>query len=501
MRTHYFISICVTVFLLAFVANGLPAADVTITQIHLEENPLVSFRIMVNSGAVNDPAGKEGLNALTAYTIAYGGTGMYSFRDIQEKLYPWAASINVQTDKEITVFTGNVHRDHIDEFYGILSGLLLNPRFDESDFRRNKTNLLNYLRNTLRGTNDEDLGKWGLQLFMYEDHPYGHVDAGTVEGLESITLEDLSSFYRSMYTRDNIHIGIAGGYDVALIDRMAADFGQLPEGDPTRVVLPDPAEIGGLEILIIEKPNRATAISFGFPIPLMRADEDFYPLMVANSYFGEHRTFNGVLMNELRGLRGLNYGTYSYIENFIQDGGSTLMLPNVPRRQQYFSVWIRPVEHSTRHFALRLALYELEQLIENGLTQEEFEATRDYMINFSKLWTQTLSRRLGYVMDSKWYGTEYFIDTIEEKMNTLTVDDVNNAIRKYLQTENIKIAAVTANAEEFKEALLNNTPSPMTYTATVDESILVKDEIVQEYELNVNPDRLRIIPVREIFER
>jgi zinc protease len=123
------------------------------------------------------------------------------------------------------------------------------------------------------------------------------------------------------------------------------------------------------------------------------------------------------------------------------------------------------------------------------------------MINFSKLWTQTLSRRLGYVMDSKWYGTEYFIDTIEEKMNTLTVDDVNNAIRKYLQTENIKIAAVTANAEEFKEALLNNTPSPMTYTATVDESILVKDEIVQEYELNVNPDRLRIIPVREIFER
>jgi zinc protease len=84
----------------------------------------------------------------------------------------------------------------------------------------------------------------------------------------------------------------------------------------------------------------------------MRADEDFYPLMVANSYFGEHRTFNGVLMNELRGLRGLNYGTYSYIENFIQDGGSTLMLPNVPRRQQYFSVWIRPAGR-TQHASLR----------------------------------------------------------------------------------------------------------------------------------------------------
>ncbi len=487
-------------FIFIFSLFSIAGTNLNFTEIHLEDNPLVAFRILVNTGAINDPEGKEGLNALTAMTIANGGAGDLTFRDIQQTLYPWAASINVNFDKEVTVFTGNVHRDHLDEFYNIFSGLLLNPRFDESDFRRNKTNLLNYLRNTLRGTNDEELGKWSLQLFMYENHPYGNTDAGAVQGLESITLDDVKSFYQKMYTRDNIHIGVAGGYKKSLIEKMDADFASLPAVKPAKVELPDPKPIENIEVLIVEKPNRATAISLGFPIDITRADKDFYPLMVANSYFGEHRTFNGVLMIELRGLRGLNYGTYSYIENFIQHGGSTLMLPNVPRRQQHFSIWIRPVEHATNHFSLRLALYELEKLIENGLTREEFEATRDYMINFSKLWTQTISRRLGYMMDSEWYGTKYFIDKIEEELMKLTVDDVNRAIRRHLQSENIKVAAVTADAQAFKEALLNNTPSPISYSGSVDESVTTKDEIVKNYQLNINPDRVFIVPVNEMFE-
>ena len=47
---------------------------------------------------------------------------------------------------------------------------------------------------------------------------------------------------------------------------------------------------------------------------MTRRDDEFYALAVANSYLGEHRTFNGKLMQDLRGKRGLNYGDYSYDE-------------------------------------------------------------------------------------------------------------------------------------------------------------------------------------------
>ena len=55
----------------------------------------------------------------------------------------------------------------------------------------------------------------------------------------------------------------------------------------------------------------------------------------------------------IRGKRELNYGDYSYIEDFIQEGMSTFEVPNNPRRQQYFSIWVRPVPGDKAAFALR----------------------------------------------------------------------------------------------------------------------------------------------------
>ena len=134
---------------------------------------------------------------------------------------------------------------------------------------------------------------------------------------------------------------------------------------------------------------------------MTRKDPDFYPLTVARSYLGEHRTFNGVLMNQLREVRGLNYGDYAYIENFIQDGWTTFPLPNIARRQQHFEIWLRPVPPHNGLFALRAALYETDKLIRDGIPQAGFEATKTFLMNYSNLWAQDVSRRLGYAIDAR----------------------------------------------------------------------------------------------------
>jgi zinc protease len=222
-------------------------------------------------------------------------------------------------------------------------------------------------------------------------------------------------------------------------------------------------------------------------------------LLVAQSYFGEHRTFNGLLMNKMRGDRGLNYGDYAYIESFIQDGGSRLPRPNIPRRQQFFSIWIRPVPHHNAQFALRQALLELETLVNGGLTPEDFEATREFLLNYSKLYVQTASRRLGYEMDSRFYGTGFYVDEIQQRLAGLTVEDVNAAVRRHLQHSNLAVAIVTTDAEGFRERLLSNQPSPPTYNATVSEEILAEDEAIVGYEIAINPERIRVVPVEEMF--
>ena len=145
-------------------------------------------------------------------------------------------------------------------------------------------------------------------------------------------------------------------------------------------------------------------------------------------------------MNHLRGERGLNYGDYSYIEKFTGGlGGAPFPNPNTPLRQQFFSIWLRPVQPENTHFAIRNALWELKNLVDKGLTREDFENTRKFLINYSKLWVSTMSRRLGYQMDSEFYGTDYYIDAIVKEMNSLTLDDVNSAIKNIFTRPILKL--------------------------------------------------------------
>ena len=465
-------------------------------------SPLVTLRVMVGTGSVDDPAGKNGLNALTALMVGRGGTAALTYEELTTTLYPWAASIGAQYDKEVTTFIGEVHRDHLEPFYEIFRDLIVAPRLDAADFERNRDFLTNAIVSTLRGNDDEALGKQALNALLYDEHPYEATEMGTERGLAAITLDDVRAFHAQRYTRDRVLVGVAGGYSDGFLERIERDLaGTLPPGDGVAAgrALPPPRALDGIELLLVEKDAIATAISIGFPIDITRADDDFYPLMVANSYFGEHRTFNGRLMNQMRGLRGLNYGDYSYIENFIQDGGSTFPVPNTPRRQQFFSIWIRPVPHHNAAFALRQAVRELALLVENGLSQDDFEATREYLVNYSKLYVQTTSRRLGYAMDSRFFDSGFFVDEIRTRLESLTVDEVNAAIRRHLQADNLAVAIVTRDAEAFRDELLSGEPSVVTYNTEVGEAILAEDEEIKPYPLAINADRVRVVPVGEMF--
>lgn len=464
------------------------------------QSDIISFRIQFKVGSKDDPAGKEGLSALTAMMIAEGASASMSYEEVRKALYPMAASLQVISDKEATTFVAQCHRDSLDRFYSILSSLILTPRFDPADFSRNKEVTSNYLKNTLRNNDDENLGKWTLQTEIYRNHPYGHVDEGTVRSLESMILDDVKGFYSASYGRNNLVVGLAGNYPSSLESRMINDFGRLPAVTIPGKPLAMPEKIDGIEVTLVQKETIATAISMGFPIQINRSHPDFYALFLANSYLGEHRTFNGVLQDRLREKRGMNYGNYSYVENFVQDGRTTFVMPNIPRQQQYFSIWIRPVVHQNALFAVRGALFELNKMVDQGLTKEQFELTRQFIINYSKLFVQTQTRRLGYQMDADWYGTEMFQEKLEKELAKLTVDDVNGVIRKYLQAKDVKIVIVTKDAESLKQALLHGTSSPIYYPASKPtEDILAEDKIIEAYPLKINKDKVKIVRTEELF--
>ncbi len=87
-----------------------------------------------------NPVGKEGLTNLTATVLTETGSDQYTKSEIDDLLYPMAAQYRAFTDKEMTTFTFEVHKDFLNEFYTIFRSLLLNPSFAERDFSRVKSN-------------------------------------------------------------------------------------------------------------------------------------------------------------------------------------------------------------------------------------------------------------------------------------------------------------------------------------------------------------------------
>ncbi|MDH3743872.1 MAG: insulinase family protein [Acidobacteriota bacterium] len=461
-------------------------------------SPLVAVRLMFAAGSIYDPQGKEGLAALTGLMLAKAGTTGRSYSDLLESLYPMAVSIDVTTDRETTTISAEVHSETLTGFTALLTEALLRPAFAESDFRRNKQQLEAFLLSTLRASNDELLGLEALEQMIFRDHPYGHAPAGTLAGLAAITIEDVRAFSESRFGRNSLTIGVAGGYPEKFPEGLAKTLSALPPGNGELAPLPIPATITGRHFTILEKPTRSVGIHFGYPLPINRSHADYYALMVANSFLGEHRTSHGRLMQQLREKRGLNYGDYSYIEYWHVPPFTNHPSPNVPRRQQFFSVWIRPVVPSTAHFALRNALYEVDRLITHGMSEEEFELTRSFLVNYSKLWAQTLADRLGFLMDSRFYGMDYYIDEVEERLSELTVDDVNRAVRKYLHSDNFEAVIVADDAADIAEYLESEVPSPMVYNSEPGPGIREADAVIER--IPVRPAGISTLPVAEIFE-
>ena len=77
------------------------------------KSPLVTFRILFNTGAAYDPVGKEGVASLTAALVAEGGSQRLTYEEIIKRMYPMATSFGWQVDKEMTVFTGTTHVDNL----------------------------------------------------------------------------------------------------------------------------------------------------------------------------------------------------------------------------------------------------------------------------------------------------------------------------------------------------------------------------------------------------
>ena len=320
-----------------------------------------------------------------------------------------------------------------------------------------------------------------LQNRLFDGTPYGHAVLGTVAGLKAITLDDVKAFARQYYTTGNLSVGINGGINDAVMNSLSTELGKLPAGSTPRV--------GG----IAGKKPTAHEVD--------RASADFVALDVARAWLGEHRASMSHLYDRIREKRGMNYGDYAYIEAFPRGMYQFFPEPNIARQQQIFEVWIRPVVPENAHMALRIAMHEVDNMVSKGLTKEQFENTRDYLMKNVYVKTSTANQQLGYALDSQWYGIGEYSQTMRAGLAKLTVDDVNKAIRKHINPDAMKIVIITKDAEALKQKLIADGVSTITYESEKPKELLDEDKVIGATKLGIRAENIRVVPADDVFAK
>ncbi|HSB76774.1 MAG TPA: pitrilysin family protein [Terriglobales bacterium] len=483
------------------------------------DSPLYQIQIMVRTGSVDDPAGKEGTANLAARALIEGGFGSaknpVTTQKLAEITRPWgdAAFPTVLVDKQATTFSITVPRSSFAQYVAaVLKPMFEQPLWLPKEVERLRHDALTRIQSGLRFEDQETLGLLALDNYVFSGTPLGHLAMGSVKGLQAITPADLNAFYKKYYTLGNMYVATTINSQQDLSRLVAA----LPAGNAVyrpanlrrSVVAP------GKHVLIITQPNAiATGLHLGYPITLKRTDADYWPMFVANVYFGVHRDSYGRLYQEIREARGYNYGDYSYIEYKYGRPQFLFPPPGTPRDQQYFGIWIRPVGHPYTHFILKAMTAELERFARLGMTPEEVAAAKIKARALYLNYAESKSRQLGYRLDDMFYGMadQGYLQQMLARIDAVTPQQVNGAIHKYLQAQNLDYVIVTSAAQGEKLAndiaadnnVHSKTPEEYHIPQPVPpdkQKMLDQDRQWAGYLLNIPRDNITVVKAAEMFE-
>ena len=171
-----------------------PGRPANVVLLPVAGDPTISYPLLFHAGSQDDPPGKEGLAALTARMLAEGSTKQHRYQAILDLLFPMAGGYAASCSVEDRDISGRIHKDNLADFIRSFAGGPL-ARLPQEDLDRIRSDRISYLENSLRYSSDEELAKAVLYETIFAGTPYGHIPAGHVKSLKSITLDDVRVFY------------------------------------------------------------------------------------------------------------------------------------------------------------------------------------------------------------------------------------------------------------------------------------------------------------------
>ncbi|MFO0758240.1 MAG: pitrilysin family protein [Byssovorax sp.] len=391
--------------------------------------PIVSVLVAFRSGSAHDPPGKDGLGRICARMLRRGCQG-YASQQFEETVDALGGELGADASVSATTVHFEVIRRNLDPFASLMATALAAPTFDEGELGR----LLREAEAELIEARDSDrsLASRAFRRTLFAGHPYGRRVSGNIASLAGLTQADVRAFYARHYTRQNAVVAVSGDVDTAegraLAERVLAG---LPEGEPVADPVTPPPRLPGRNLVFVDKPDRTQTQMVLGGLGTDARDPDHIPLLVANTVFGG--TFTSRLMQEVRAKRGWSYGASSRV--------------GFDRQRDAFTMWTAPAAGDAAA-CLALQLELLHTFRAEGITQAELDFVKRYLVRSHAFEIDTARKRVHQKLEVELFGLPAdYHETYLAKVEAVTVEAANAAVRDRLSEDDLLVALVGTHAE------------------------------------------------------
>ncbi len=386
--------------------------------------PLVTMQfVFTNSGSISDVS-KAGLAKFSAKMMGEG-TKKLGSSAFAEALDSKAIHISASTGTETFVMEMSCLKEEFDKGLSFFNMLLEDPNISEEALKNVKTRTIGSL--TSKENDFDYVAANELKSLLFKGSVFAQPSSGTIESVQSIELDDIKKFLKSHLVSSRLIVLIGGDVDLkSAKDKISKLINSMPKGKSSKIK--NYKATTKVQTSILKKETEQAYIYFGSPYHMDVNSEDYYKAKVATYILGTGG-FGSRLLEEIRVKRGLAYSAYARV--------------HVSKSRSYFSGYLQTKLDSLDE-ARKTVNEVISTFVKDGVTQEELDHTKKFLLGSEPLRVETMSQRLNRTFMEYYKGKELGYSARElELIKNLQLKDLNKFIKSHSEINDLTYAIVT----------------------------------------------------------
>ena len=401
------------------IENWTTESGLRVYFVNVPELPMLDARLTFAAGSAYD-ADKAGISGMVTSMLDKGAAGLNADQ-IADAFESVGANFSTGSARDmawISLRTLTLD-EQMKPALAMWQKVIEKPDFPEADFERLKKQALVGLQ--AEKQNPSSIASKAFYKNLYGSHPYASPQNGTEETIATMSVTDLSAFYKQYFVNKNAQLALVGAISKKQAEDIANKISKAVLGGERGVgkkapKVPAVKPLEKAKVVHIPFPSTQAHITIGQPGD-KRGDKDYFSLYLGNHVFGGSG-FTSRLMKEVRVKRGLSYSVYSYFIPMQENGPFMLGLQT---------------KLSQTDEAIKVARDELEKFQKDGPTEEEITASKLNITGGFPLRTASNDDIIGYIAMIGFYDLPLdYLDTFTDTINKITRDEIKDAYKRRL---------------------------------------------------------------------